>query len=630
MPLRIPPPEVGIVNFLSPNKSDQGLIEFWDTLGGSYTPLDIGSAHPDARQYPNFRLGKQSPQQGDERWVIRTWITDETNPDWFNYALKFSGEDNAFPIFIRTYREPRNSYTPRTKGPPLDKIYKLVITDPGSGYTIGTYPKITFKEPFPLPAIEAAAHGIVSPDGTITEAVLDFGGEGYKQDVEFTVEDPVNGNPASGIAYIQPRKAILVKEEASLFPEDSPFYAQYLQVARIYETLPGPIFTKTVIDQNGDIMTETRQRVQASSITTTNVINAGVWTKTFQDPTDNDFVSEEVIQIRDTQNELDSFEVEVADIIPIEFKAALPVTTTEQTLIGDASLPTLVTGDLMRREAQLDAYTYRLTIRGRPNLSYPVVIVNFETTEEYGGGILGVAMTLNDSPMLPDEGLLVVSSEVKTLGAGLFLKTTRILDDTSWPVLTEYDQDPEVQSLITTTYQVVDATAVVPPSVVNGVITRYKKIDKWRSLQIVETYSLPADYEEQRFMAQTFPSLWDFTTYNYSTACGATGPIRHSFSTMVQARLAMSFSTSKETITGLTLIPNTHHLVHDIINAVLNDAGTLTYTGTCSGPVTLVASSPDYSTYIASIQNTEQLISGESVLWRAGLYKNTRLYVTML
>jgi hypothetical protein len=141
---------------------------------------------------------------------------------------------------------------------------------------------------------------------------------------------------------------------------------------------------------------------------------------------------------------------------------------------------------------------------------------------------------------------------------------------------------------------------------------------------------LPADYEEQRFMAHQFPTLWDYTTYNYSTACGPTGQRWQGFSTFVQARLAISFTTTKQTITGLTLIPNTIQLVHDRIDEVLNDAGGFTYSGTCSGPITWPASDPDFTTYTGTYQGTEQLISGESVLWRAGLYKNSSLYVTML
>ncbi len=586
MSLRVPPPEIPVINFLSPNKSDQGAVEFWNTELASYVPLDIGAPHPNSRQYPNFRLGKQSPVQGDEKWYIRIWVSPETNPDWFNWAQKFAGEDSEFPTFIRTYREPRNSYTRRTEGQPLGTIYKLVVTDAGSGYTTGTYPKIVFDAPTVAPTTEALAHGVVAPDGTISECVLDFGGEGYAQDVEFNVDAPVNGNPASGIAYVQPQTAILTKEEASLYPEDSPFYAQYLQVVRIYETIPGPTFNETrldidgaeldvattrklcenittgetingntwckttskptdidiiceeevacrlipgipmlstTIDQNGDIMTQSKTMVAASSLVTTNVIVAGIWTKTFQQDIDGtSLVSWEIVQVRDTQNELDSFEVEVLDIIPVEFKAALPVTTTEQTLIGDASLPTLAIGDLMRREAQIDDYTYRLTIRGRPNLTYPVVIVNFENTEEYGGGELGVAMTLDDNPMIPDEGLLVVSSEVKTLGAGLFLRTTRILNGTAWPMLVGTHVDEKYGIAIDIDRQVVDAGTIGGGS--GNVITEVRPIDVWRSIQITSTLdvdSLPSDETWFSGMRYSFPPVLTDAVIDWASAfCG--------------------------------------------------------------------------------------------------------------
>ncbi len=298
MPIRVPPPEIPIVSFLTPNKSDQGLLEFWNTEIASYVPLDIGAAHPNARQYPNFRLGKQTPVQGDEKWTLRIWVTDETNPDWFDYALKYAGEDNAFPTFIRTYREPRNAYTPRTKGEPLKTIYKLVITDPGSGYTNGVYPNITFDAPVNAPTSDATGHGVVAPDGTITEAVLDFGGEGYDQDVEFNVDPPINGNPAKGIAYVQPQTVILTREEAQLYPEDSPFYAQYLQVARVYETIPGPTFTETKFDSDGDEITVGTTRKLCSDITTGQAIGSGSWCKTTSKPTDIDVICEEVVECR--------------------------------------------------------------------------------------------------------------------------------------------------------------------------------------------------------------------------------------------------------------------------------------------------------------------------------------------
>lgn len=298
MPVRVPPPEIPIVSFLTPNKTDQGLLEFWNTEIASYVPLDLGAAHPNARQYPNFRLGKQTPVQGDEKWTLKIWVTPETNPDWFNWASKYAGEDNAFPAFVRTYREPRNSYTPRTKGEPLKTIYKLVITDPGSGYSNGVYPNITFDAPVNTPTSDATGHGVVAPDGTITEAVLDFSGEGYDQDVEFHVDPPINGTPAFGIAYVQPQTAILTREEASLYPEDSPFYAQYLQVARIYETIPGPTFTGTSLDIDGATLTTATTRGLCSEITTQEAIDGGVWCKVTKKPTDIDVICEQVVVCR--------------------------------------------------------------------------------------------------------------------------------------------------------------------------------------------------------------------------------------------------------------------------------------------------------------------------------------------
>ncbi len=127
---------------------------------------------------------------------------------------------------------------------------------------------------------------------------MDFGGDGYEQDVEFHVVDPINGLPAAGIAYVQPQTAILTKEEASLYPEDSPFYAQYLQVARVYETIPGPTFYETSLDIDGATLTTATTRKLCSDITTGEAINGGVWCKTTKKPTDIDVICEEVVACR--------------------------------------------------------------------------------------------------------------------------------------------------------------------------------------------------------------------------------------------------------------------------------------------------------------------------------------------
>ncbi len=844
--LRVPPPEIPVINFLSPNKSDQGAVEFWNTEVASYVPLDIGAPHPNSRQYPNFRLGKQSPVQGDEKWYLRIWISDETNPDWFNWANKFAGEDAEFPTFIRTYREPRATYAPRTKGEPLGTLYKLVVTDGGSGYANGLLPIVRFDAPTVAPTTEATAHGVVAPDGTISECVLDFGGDGYSQDVEFNVDAPVNGNPASGIAYVQLQIAILTREEASLYPEDSPFYAQYLQVTRIYETIPGPTFyetsldidgatlttattrklcadistgevidtgvwckttkkptdidviceevvvcrtlpgndmvstvkdedglyvtktqtyidsstgisgetlpsttwfwkyiqdvdgtnlvswqwvesravpgqeidaitypygsngrrvtattmvkratyartangtansnfasallvdeklepvndsllvakkvgiydeipvaanqqglgyfveypydgddsfprltwrfqilrlsattvtdlsacpisgftslklvdqkteeadelievkvartyeilpgkaiEKTTIDDAGDTVTETRTKVEASTITTTITTAGGVYTKTFEEPIGG-LVAWKVVQVKATQNELDSFEVSIPDLIPREFSGALPVTETEQTLIGDAVLPSLSAGDLMRREAQIDFNTYRLTIRGRAGLSFPQTITNQETTEEYGGGILNVTLTLDDSPLTVDEGLLVVSSETITIGGGLYLKTTKELDGAAWPELVGTHVDEKYGIAIGIERQVVDAGTLGGGG--GNVITEVRPIDVWRSIQITSTLdpdSLPDDVVTYAGMHYSFPPELTDEIIDWAEAtCGCSDSFSavlianmNQYSGTVSTRVTEQFYNGPppDDVTVTQFFPQAHH-----------------------------------------------------------------------
>jgi hypothetical protein len=70
--------------------------------------------------------------------------------------------------------------------------------------------------------------------------ILDDGGAGYTSSPTFTIPAPTSGTTATGTAAIQATTAILVAEEAQQFPPDNENYALYLNVVRVYETLPGP------------------------------------------------------------------------------------------------------------------------------------------------------------------------------------------------------------------------------------------------------------------------------------------------------------------------------------------------------------------------------------------------------
>lgn len=251
-------PQQPIVTFFDPNKKDQGLIEFWDTSVSNYVPLDIGTPHPNTALYPNFRLGIQVALPNEDKFVKRVWVSDETNPDWFNYEIKLAEEAILYPTFIRQYRLDRKLYVPKTKLTPLDKVYRIGLITRGTKYIPGTFPAVTFSGGGGSGAV---AHAIVNADGTLADIILDDGGSGYNAHPSIIIEDPPSpGVTATGAAFVQPQNALLIAEQAAEFPRDSEFYGLYLNVTRVYETLPSIIVNGEQTGKWG-VEPTTRQRV---------------------------------------------------------------------------------------------------------------------------------------------------------------------------------------------------------------------------------------------------------------------------------------------------------------------------------------------------------------------------------
>jgi hypothetical protein len=211
------------------------------------------------------------------------------------------------------------------------------------------------------------------------------------------------------------------------------------------------------------------------------------------------------------------------------------------------------------------------------------------------------------------------------------------LPDAAFPILYDYDIDPETGASIVSSYQVVNASSAGAGSISGGIVTTYRHIDKWRSLKTIVNHSAATaiTFNEQRFAAYSIPALLDYTAYTWSSECGAfvlpTDKLRAGDSFMVQMRTATSFTTTKQTITGLQLMGQTFMLGKGVQfpNGCLVDTGSLSYSGSCTGTVDFEESSPSYSDYLALI-GTEQLVSGESVRMRSGLYRNTELHVTLI
>jgi hypothetical protein len=109
----------------------------------------------------------------------------------------------------------------------------------------------------------------------------------------------------------------------------------------------------------------------------------------------------------------------------------------------------------LRKQTEL-LYERRVTTIDAPSL--PITHTNYETSEEYGGGVINVAYTLDLlGSQAIDEGLLVISSSLTDLGNGLVVKETHVLPDAAWSELEGTEVDPRTGIVISVKRQVVDA-----------------------------------------------------------------------------------------------------------------------------------------------------------------------------
>jgi len=75
---------------------------------------------------PDHKLVFQTTISEDGQWVRRIWANDRVDQDTYNYAIKYSGGSPDHPIYIRTYVEPRDTYTPLPENTP-DPVYPSAL-----------------------------------------------------------------------------------------------------------------------------------------------------------------------------------------------------------------------------------------------------------------------------------------------------------------------------------------------------------------------------------------------------------------------------------------------------------------------------------------------------------------------
>ncbi len=395
--------------------------------------------------------------------------------------------------------------------------------------------------------------------------------------------------------------------------------------------VPGNDVVKTVIDADGDIVTETRTIVEGPpTLVTTITTVGGVYTKTFGEPI-NDLISWRVVQVKATQAVMDSYEAEIPDLVPEQFRAKLPVTTHEETLIGFASAITLpmAAGVLMERKAQIDYNTYRHTVRSRA-FTERIQIINYDLTSEFGGGRVAETITLDlfDNLTPIDGSLTILSSTLIHIDDqvnGLAIQTTKELDDSAWPILPSRLWDENMRIEYDETNQTIDTGSSEDPNPgVFAWVSEVRAYDKWKSNktntskgspQYVDEASALIHYEFKPFK---FPGLLTPITFG----AGFAYYVRSTYAELIEHKLRTWWVSSSTTptvgIPGSGADVEIEEILPDnVIISTLNDVSVLSYSGmvlhddlTTFGVLFWPETTPNYTDYLASWQGFEKVIAG--------------------
>jgi hypothetical protein len=684
-----------LVQYPGANPDDLIVVEDVPIPPADYEPLPPGTLHPKSDVLGiQLKLVWQGPVKGTDalKFVRRVYANDRSNQDLANWSIKYAADSNSHPSYIRSYIEPRATYAPRTKlsaftgvyllnvtaqgtnyadtttvvftptsggtgaaGTPIlyeGKIVGIRITNEGSGYV--TAPTISFANVGS--GAGATATAIIQPAGAllVKEETVDIDDPQLNSlylkviRVYATLPGPPIVTRSIGSINLTPEKyrrlvrtvetnqpvaadytfpdGLTGDEVQITLQQETIAEARLKIIEEIIETDEDPlisgetgefgnlVITEEVVDEGTEPLTG--ELIQSSKVTALG--NGKSIRITVRYPDD----------LFDLQKQSKSLGQK--NLIPEKYRRLIRTVTTESPVPVDYSFPAGLTGDQTFIEfAQKTITEARLTIVEEVIDTDEDPLTGHETGE---WGIESIVESVVVDGTAPDSGFLIRHSQVTPLGNGKSIKiTVNYPSDLASIVLNDYDLDPETGQTIRVQYSLVDPASAGTGTISSGIVTTYKHIDKYHSMKIVTTYSTPASFDEQRFGAHSFPTLFDYLGYSWTDTCGAFSDLRGGFSAMVKLRTAVSFTSSKQTITGLTLIPKTLMVGRGLqLSDVLVDAGSVTYFGNCTGTVSFGGSSPTYSSYTGTIQGSEQLITGESVRTKNGLYRNTSVYVTML
>jgi hypothetical protein len=94
-------------------------IEYVDSVAGVYNPIPFGTKYNgvehgmNSKNLPNHVLVADTAADTTGVMRKRTWVSNRTDQDRYNFAIAYENSESSFPNYTRVYVLPREGYTPK-------------------------------------------------------------------------------------------------------------------------------------------------------------------------------------------------------------------------------------------------------------------------------------------------------------------------------------------------------------------------------------------------------------------------------------------------------------------------------------------------------------------------------------
>lgn len=369
--------------------------------GGEAPPAAYGEPHPEAASYPDHKLALVTP---DGTGTTETWyyVADRAGQDAYNFAITYSGENESYPIYTRTYVLLRATYDP---------LPAITSTDPAAGQCLLVAEK-TF-ESTGTQELDSLYIKVQRVYETLPGPWLLF--TRYDDDL-----GPIQGRKRAVVNSDQP--AILTATGKTTYEARDGSDNVAWQIEEAWEGNSYPVGDKDFYDdERGAVQQHSQLVVRDGTETGTLTETGDVITKTSYEPF-NQFLLKKIVETWAAAGpQLTTKTLGQKSLIPEKYRSLIRTVETNQLVDKDYAFPTGLTGDQAQIElAQFNIQQARLKILDEIITSGSSL--TGQETDEYGA--LTITEAIVNDGTAADATAGVKRSTVTPLGNGKSIKIT--------------------------------------------------------------------------------------------------------------------------------------------------------------------------------------------------------------